>query len=169
MRELYHKLSGYFEKINSFLGTLSGYVLFLLNCIVFYAVVMRYAFRMPPHWTAETSTFLLLFITFIPAGLVFQKDGHMKVDFVIALMDKKIQRWVNLLSAILCAGYFALLFWQTSRLVIKAFNGEWVSPDIAIPLGYPLLILPIGCALLVISSIFKAINELTSANDMKED
>jgi len=169
MREVYHYFSGKFGKFNSLVGTLSGYVLFAMNCIVFYAVIMRYVLRMPPYWTTETATFMLLFITFIPAGLVFQNDGHMKVDFVITMLGKKTLRRVNLFNAILCASYFALLFWQTSRLVMKAFHREWASVDMAIPLGYPLLILPIGCALLIISSLFRAVDEFSSTRGMKEE
>ena len=161
MKDIIYSVVGKFAKFNSWLQTLSGGVLFVMNCIVFYAVIMRYVLRMPPVWTMETATFMLLFITFITAGAVHQNDGHIKVDFLMGRLGGKTRKWVNIFNALLGSAYFILLFWQTSRLVMKAFHREWISMDMAIPLGYPLLILPIGCALLIISSLFRVIDELS--------
>jgi len=162
MKNVIYSVIGKFAKFNSWLLTLSGAVLFVMNCVVFYAVIMRYVLRMPPVWTTETATFMLLFITFITAGIVHQNDGHIKVDFIINRFGGKTTlKWVNIFNALIGSAYFILLSWQSSRLVIKAFKGEWLSSDMAIPLGYPLLLLPIGCALLGISSLFRGIDELS--------
>ena len=68
--------------VNTVLSVLSGIVLLIMTVIVFYAVVMRYAFNMPPVWTTETSTFMLMFLSFIPLGLVFLQGKHITVDFL---------------------------------------------------------------------------------------
>ena len=162
MRNFASIASRKFGRFNSSLGTLSGYILFVMNGIVFYEVMMRYFFRMPPRWTNETASFMLLFISFIPAGFVLQRNEHIQVDFFVMRVGKRIRKWLNVFHAFFGAGYFALLFWQTCRLVIMAFKREWVTVEMMIPMGYPLLLLPIGCFILFVSFIFKGFDELSS-------
>jgi len=151
-----------YEKLNLLIVTVSGYVLLFMNGIVFYAVVMRYLFERPPEWTTDVSTFMLLFITFIPAAAVYHNDGHIKVDFIMAIVSPKTRKFLDIFTSLLGAAYFSVLLWQAIRLVIKAFSGRWLSIDTGIILGYPLLLLPIGCAFLVIALLIKALNELNS-------
>lgn len=149
-----------FAKLNSLMVTISGYVLLIMNLIVFYAVVMRYLFSRPPEWTTDWSTFMLLFITFIPAAAVLQNNGHINVDFMMTRVTSTARKYINLFTSLLGAVYFSILLWQAIRLVIKAFSRHWLAIDTAIPLGYPFLLLPIGCVFLVITSLFNAINHL---------
>jgi len=146
-----------FKKINALLGVLSGYTVLAMNFVVLYAVLMRYFFNRPPVWTTETATFMLMFITFIPLGFVLQNNMHIKVDFVTMRLSDSIQKWLNLSNAFLGAGFAAILFWQSCRLVSTAFRLDWVTMETATPLGYPLLMLPIGCAILFFSFVCKAI------------
>jgi len=151
---------GKYAKLNSLMVTISGYVLLLMNLIVFYAVIMRYIFSLPPEWTTDWSTFMLLFITFIPAAAVSQNNGHINVDFMMARVTSTTRKYINIFTSLLGAFYFSILLWQSIRLVIKAFSRHWLSIDTGIPLGYPFLLLPIGCVFLVITSLFKAMNIL---------
>jgi TRAP-type C4-dicarboxylate transport system permease small subunit len=162
IRDLVASWSRRFSKVNIFLATLSGYVLFAMNGIVFLEVIMRYAFNRPTHWTNETACFMLLFISFIPAGFVLQKNEHIRVDFLIMRVGKKVRRWLEVFYGFLGAAYFAILLWQTCRLVAKAFEREWVSVEMMTPMGYPLLLLPLGCFILLVSSMFKSFDAILS-------
>ena len=160
MSDLVISLYTKYTKLNSLMVTISGYVLLIMNVIVFYAVVMRYIFSLPPEWTTDWSTFMLLFITFIPAAAVLQNDGHINVDFIMTRFTSTTRKFVNFCTSLLGAVYFSILLWQAIRLVTKAFSSHWLAIDTGIPLGYPLLLLPIGCVFLVITLLFKAVNEL---------
>lgn len=149
-----------YAKFNSLVVTISGYVLLIMNMVVLYAVVMRYILARPPVWTTDWSTFMLLFITIIPAAAVFQNDGHINVDFVMTRLTSTTRKYINFFASLLAAVYFSILLWQAIRLVLKAFSSHWLSIDTAIPLGYPFLLLPIGCVLLVITSLLKAVYQL---------
>ena len=148
------------QKINTFLGVLSGYMVFLMNGIVFYAVIMRYIFDRPPTWTTETATFMLMFITFIPLGFVLQNNMHIKVDFVTLRLSDKAQKVMSIFNAFLGAALAVILFWQTCRLVSTAFRLDWVTLEMATPMGYPLLMMPVGCAILFLSCFFKGLLEM---------
>lgn len=148
-----------FGKLNTLLSIITGWLLFVMTGIVFYAVILRYFFGMPPMWTKETSTFMLLFITFIPLGFVMQHDRHMTVDILMHRMSKKTLRILNICNALLAAALFILLAWQGAVLTAMAFRYHWVSMEMNIPLGYPYLILPIGCGLMTVSCLFKVVEQ----------
>ncbi len=148
------------EKINSWLGVLAGYIVFAMNFIVLYAVIMRYIFDRPPNWTTETATFMLMFISFIPLGFVLQKNMHIKVDFVTMRLSDKTQKGLSIFNAFLGAAFAIILFWQSCRLVSTAFRLDWVTLETGTPLGYPLLMMPVGCALLFFACLFKGLLEM---------
>lgn len=156
------------EKFNSVMGTLSGYIVFIMNFIVLYAVIMRYIFERPPTWTTETATFMLMFITFIPLGFVLQNNMHIKVDFVTMRLSDKTQKGLSIFNAFLGAGFATILFWQSCRLVSTAFRFDWVTLETATPLGYPLLMMPVGCAILFFSCLLKGLLEMFPPQGEKE-
>jgi len=155
-------------RLNSLLRVLSGYMVLLMNFIVLYGVIMRYAFNRPPIWTTETSTFMLMFITFIPLGFVLQNNLHIKVDFVAMRLSNKTQRRLDIFNAFLGSGFAAILFWQSCRLVFIAFRFEWVTMETITPLGYPLLMMPVGCGILFFSCLLKGLSELCATHNCKE-
>ncbi|MDQ7784404.1 MAG: TRAP transporter small permease [Desulfomonilaceae bacterium] len=146
--------------VNTFLSIVTAWILLAMTCIVFYATLMRYGFDKPPIWTNETSTFLLLFVTFVPLGFVMQHDRHMIIDLVIDRMSKETRRVVNICNAFMAAGLFALLAWQGVRLAKMAFSYQWVSMEMNIPLGYPYLLVPIGSIVMVLTCLSKVIDGL---------
>jgi TRAP-type C4-dicarboxylate transport system permease small subunit len=157
------------EKVNSILGMLAGYIVFIMNFIVLYAVVMRYIFDRPPTWTTETATFMLMFITFIPLGFVLQNNMHIKVDFVTMRLSDKTQKGLSIFNAFLCAAFTIILFWQSCRLVSTAFRLDWVTMETTTPLGYPLLMMPVGCVILFFSCLFKGLLEIFPQQGEKEE
>lgn len=156
-KELLITLAGKFSRVNTVLSVVSGIAVLVMTGIVFYAVAMRYAFNMPPTWTTETSNFLLLFTTFMPLGFVFQHERHITVDFFTTRMTGRTLRMVNVGNGLMAAALFGVLCWQSVQLARKAFQWQWVSMEMNIPLGYPYLIVPIACGLMVISCLCKVL------------
>ena len=152
-------------RVNSLLQVLSGVMILLMNFIVLYGVIMRYGFNRPPIWTSEVATFMLMFITFIPLGFVLQNNLHIKVDFVVMHLSNKAQRRLDIFNAFLGSGFAAILLWQSCRLVSIAFRFKWVTMETATPEGYPLIIMPLGCAVLFLSYLFKGLSELCATGN----
>lgn len=153
-------LSRKIGQLNTFLSIATGWVLVAMTSIVFYATILRYAFNRPPIWTTETSSFMFLFITFVPLGFVMQHDRHIFVDLLANRMNKKTRRVANICNAVMAAALFGFLAWQGVRLVTMAFSYDWLSPEMNIPLGYPYLLLPVGSVVMVVSCLSKAIEEV---------
>lgn len=157
MRNALIRLSRKARQLNTLLSLVAAWILLAMTLIVFYSTVLRYAFDRPPIWTNETSTFMLLFITFIPLGFVMQHDRHMIIDLMIDRMSKRTRKVANICNAFMAAVLFALLTWQGARLVKMAFSYEWVSMEMNVPLGYAYLLIPVGSFVMVISCLSKVI------------
>lgn len=158
MKSTLLSISRWVRSVNTFLAIVTAWVIFAMTGIVFYATIMRYGFDKPPIWTNETSTFLLLFVTFIPLGFVMQQDRHMIIDLVVDRMSKETRRILNICNAGMAAVLFALFAWQGGKLAKMAFSYQWVSMEMNIPLGYPYLLLPIGSLVMVVSCLAKVID-----------
>lgn len=158
MKNTLINLSKRIRSINTFLSIVSAWLLFAMTGVVFYATIMRYGFNMPPIWTNETSTFMLLFITFIPLGFVMQHDRHMIIDLVIDRMSAKTRRVMNICNAIMAAVFFVFLAYEGVRLTQMAFSYEWVTMEMNIPLGYPCLLIPLGSIVMTVSCLSKVVD-----------
>lgn len=164
MKSILTRFSDISRQVNAVLSLVTAWILLVMTCVVFYATVMRYGFDRPPIWTNETSTFMLLFITFMPLGYVMQHNRHMIIDLVVDRMNKKTRKVVNICNAIMASVLFGLFAWQGMRLAKMAFSYEWVSMEMNVPLGYPFLIVPVGSIVMVISCLAKVVNELWPDN-----
>lgn len=168
LKRILHWTAKVIAKINSGAGFVAGYVVIIMNFIVLYAVIMRYGFDRPPQWSTETATFMLMFITFIPLGFVLQNNMHIKVDFIAMRFSDKTQKKLDIFNAFLGAAFTAILFWQSCRLVSTAFKLDWITMEMETPLGYPLLMIPLGCAILFFSCLIKGLSQLVAPPDQKE-
>ncbi len=64
-----------------------------ITAILFVNVFLRYVLHSPFSWVEEISVLLLLWIVFLGAGLVQQKDDHVAITY---LFDPLPQRWKRL-------------------------------------------------------------------------
>jgi TRAP-type C4-dicarboxylate transport system permease small subunit len=154
--------------INAFVSTIAGYIVILLNFVVLYAVIMRYVFTMPPLWTDEAASYMLLFIAFMPLGWVFQKGMHIKVDFIVQQFNPRVQSWMAIFASFLGAFFSALLVWQTIRLVNNAYRLGWVTYSTQTPMFAPLILMPLGCALLSLTCLITGFSSLFQPQNHEE-
>jgi TRAP-type C4-dicarboxylate transport system permease small subunit len=148
-------------RVNDFVGTIAGFLVIILNFVVLYSVIMRYVFTMPPLWTDEAASYMLLFIAFMPLGWVFQKGMHIKVDFILQQFNPKIQKWMNVISDFLGAFFSALLVWQTIRLVHNAYRLGWVTYSTQTPMFAPLILMPLGSGLLGLTCLLAGLSGIS--------
>ncbi|MFC1816075.1 TRAP transporter small permease subunit [Thermodesulfobacteriota bacterium] len=95
-------------------------ILIVLACIlVGLEIVMRYFLNRPQAWVLETTEYILVFITFIGSAWVLARDGHVKMDLVIARLNIRTQATLNVIchvlgaiSCLICTFYSAQATWS---------------------------------------------------------
>ena len=129
-----------------FLGQLALAFMVLTIC---YDVIMRYAFKMPTLWSLEVNTFLVIFITLIPAADVLKSNAHLRITFFLDKMGRRAQRYLNNFTYLLGFGFGTIMTWKGFEMAMAAFKyNERMSTPLGTPLFIPYLFIPIGFGLM---------------------
>jgi TRAP-type C4-dicarboxylate transport system permease small subunit len=129
-----------------FLGQAALAVMVITIC---YDVVMRYVFNAPTHWSLEVNTFLVIFITMIPACAVLRENSHLRIEFFISKFSPKTQDVIRRVASVLGVCLCALMVRNGLIMAISAFTyDQRMSTPLGTPMGIPYLFIPVGFTLL---------------------
>jgi TRAP-type C4-dicarboxylate transport system permease small subunit len=142
------RLERLFVRLNQILvGVMMG-IMFVL---VFINVVTRYAFGFSFATTEEISTFLMIWITYLGAGLALREGRHAAIDIFQDLLPEKARRAVRISLGMLILVFFAALAYYGIKIAQFGWAQEtWATQ---IPRGIPYLCVPIGAAAFVLHLI----------------
>ncbi len=136
-------------RVNSFLIGLMMIVMFIL---VFTNVVTRYCFGFSIATAEEISTFLMIWVTYLGAGLALREGRHASIDIFQDLLGDRAKKIIRILLGLVLIIFFALLCWYGIRFVHFSWGIETIATQI--PKGIPYLCIPIGAALFIVHLMF---------------
>jgi TRAP-type C4-dicarboxylate transport system permease small subunit len=146
---------GRLSQVFGFLGQLAVAAMVLTIC---YDVIMRYVFNAPTHWSLEVNTFLVIFITLIPAGEVLRGEGHLRIEFFISKVGPRTRDVVRRLGAALGILFCALMTRNGIIMAVSAFEyDQRMSTPLGTPMGVPYLFIPIGFGVLGLQYLVRLI------------
>ena len=158
-------VSGYdiIKKINAICASIAGCILLFVSLAIFVDIILRYFFRRPTIWITETSTYLFLYIIFLVTAYALQEEFHIKATFIYDFLNPTAKRLTSLITSLFSMAFIFVLFWQTSRMTWKAFEGNWTSPTVLhIPYGYVYMIMVFGSFMLLLTFAVKTILEFVT-------
>lgn len=137
------KLEMFFVRTNQVLiGIMMGFMFVL----VFTNVITRYIFGFSFATTEEISTFLMIWITYIGAGLALREGRLAAIDLFQDLLPEKARRVVRALLGVTILMFFGILAFYGAKMVQFGWAQEtWATQ---IPRGIPYLAVPIGAVVL---------------------
>lgn len=118
-----------------------------MACIVFANVVLRYLTNDSLVWAEEVARHLMIWLTFLGAGLVLRFGGHIAIENLHDVLPGRVGRWLRALIVASLLMFFSVMAWQGAlytsvmRFQTTAATGisfGWVY--LAMPLGFVLLI-----------------------------
>jgi TRAP-type C4-dicarboxylate transport system permease small subunit len=113
--------------------------------LVFINVVTRYVFGFSFATTEEISTFLMIWITYIGAGLALREGRLAAIDLFQDLLPEKIRLATRAMIGVIILIFFSILAYYGAKMVQFGWAQEtWATQ---IPRGIPYLAVPIGAAL----------------------
>jgi TRAP-type transport system small permease protein len=116
--------------------------------VLFYAVVMRYAFHKPPAWSIEVSRFMFLWMVMFGAALVTREKSHVEIDFIANLIPEKIRfYWINLLRLVMLSFCGVLIYYGLKILPIV---GQANTPTLEMSMGWLYASVPAGGMLMAL-------------------
>jgi TRAP-type C4-dicarboxylate transport system permease small subunit len=128
-------------------------ILAAMALMVFANVVLRYSTDHSLLWAEESSRYLMIWLTFLGAGLVLRYGAHIGID---ALQDALPRHAAAIRAAIfgLLLAFFATMVWLGVRYALLTWGQT--TPVLGIPIGAVYLAMPIGFALLIVHLVLMA-------------
>lgn len=130
----------------------AGILLVALIVLFNAAVLMRYAFGQPIHFTEEVSAILLIWIVMIGAIDAERLNQHLSITVLTDLLREKPRLLLDFLTDILSVAvllFLAWLGWKLANTVQFKLTGilrvSWFWIDLAIPVGF------VGVALVMLA------------------
>jgi len=132
---------------------LIGGMMFAMFVLVFINVVGRYAFQVSYAPAEEISTFLMIWVAYLGAGLALREGRHAAIDMLQDRLPPPARRLLRILLAGVMLCFFAALVWLGICMSIFGWSQETIATQI--PTGIPYLAVPLGgvffCIHLVLS------------------
>lgn len=150
------------DALNEKIGVLTSYIILPLIGVVFYEVVMRYAFNAPTSWGFEMTTFLYGIHFILTLAFAHKYDGHVAIDIFESRLPQRprtiLRVVVNLVIFLPTIGMLALwsvFYAKTSWMGWERASSSWA------PAIYPYkTIMAIGFILFFLQGVAKLIQDI---------
>jgi len=122
-----------------------------MSVIVFANVVLRYLSNYSLVWAEEVARYLMIWMTFLGAGLVLRFGGHVAVDNLHQALSPRAARLLRAALALLLFAFFAAMAWEGVRYMNAA--RYQTTPATGISFAYVYAVFPIGFVLLMVHAL----------------
>ena len=113
--------------------------------LVFANVVSRYLFGDSLNWSEEIARYLMVWVTYIGAGLAMREGQHVAIDYVQTLLPRRLQPWVRGVVAASILAFLGILTYV--GIEFSAFAWRQTTPVMQWPMGSMYLAIPVGALL----------------------
>ena len=111
-------------------------------------VFWRFVLKQPLSWTEEVILVCMVWMCFLGASIATKHNEHIFIDFVVALVPRRLARSMGILSMTLVTAVLVILIWQGALLVER--TQEVTTIALGIPTMYMYAAIPIsGCLMLI--------------------
>ena len=121
---------------------LIGFMMVTMFVLVFTNVVTRYGFGFSIGWAEEISRFLMIWVTFLGAGLALREGRHVAIDFLQDKLRAEARHRLRTVLALLILAFLGLLVFYGAEFAAFGWDKETMVTQI--PRGIPYLAIPIG-------------------------
>jgi C4-dicarboxylate transporter, DctQ subunit len=132
-------------------AAIAGVLLVAVMLFVTVSVLLRYVLNRPIGWSVEVCEYSLVCVTFFLAAWVLKKEGHVRVDLVIACLRPASQALLNTITSGMCAIVCLVLTFFATKVTLELYGGNYFTPTILmIPKFIFITIIALGLLLLTL-------------------
>ena len=144
--------------VNGFLLWPSMFLVLLMLVTVVYDVMARTLFNKPVLWIPDINEYMVVYMAFVPAGLILMMDGHIKITLVTERLGFRSRRVSQTLVNLLGLFYSTILMWQGWMQAWDTYNLQATFPTaVGLPQFPVKVIIPIGAGWLVFNFLVKLV------------
>ena len=129
-------------------------LLALMSVMVFANVVLRYTTGDSIVWAEELSRYLMIWLTFLGAGLVLRYGGHLAIDNVQDVVSARAGRILRIVILLCVLAFSAVMMWLGTVYIVRAW--AQTTPVTELPFGLVYSALPVGFLFLLVHTVMYA-------------
>jgi TRAP-type C4-dicarboxylate transport system permease small subunit len=120
-----------------------------MTVVTFAQIVFRVFFS-ALSWSEELARYALIWLTFIGAGCVHKRAGHISITILQDILPGRTHKVFQILSQLLCITVFLIaIFYGFSYVKLM---GTQLSAALRIPMRYMYAAIPLGCIVMTLHS-----------------
>lgn len=129
-------------------------IIAVLVVVVLSQVVFRYILHLGLPWADEVSRYLLIWVSFLGATVVFKNAGHAKVEFFRNMLPEKASQILQFVCKIISLVFlvdiclYSYNYFATSRSVTPAMQIPYSWPKSALFVGFALMLIHLSVFIL---------------------
>lgn len=154
------------KKINETINKGNVFVLILLSLVmsgsVFIQIVARNIFNSSFEQFEELPRFLLIWITFLGAAMVFRNAGHLGVEFFVNILPKRARFIADVLAHISNTMFILILIIVGGNISILTMVQR--SIQLNVPVGYVYMSMPIAGLMMLLIEFERVLVTFRSMN-----
>ena len=153
-----HRLERAFDHLLNFCGLLASLLLLGMMLATVLKVTMRVAVNHGILGIDQISGTMMVYVTFLGAAWVLRSDGHVSVDILTSNLRPALYRKVMIVSSLVGAAVsLGVTYFGALAVKLSLQRGIMVAAELEIPRTINLVIIPLGCFLLGIEFLRRAI------------
>lgn len=129
-------------------STLAGVAVLAIVALITYDVAMRFFLEQPQLFVDEVVSFLEALVIFGGLAYTFRTGGHVRVDLVTSRLPGPVRARLRVAGLVLGLVFLGVVMWTTTQSALTAYRYGRVSAVMLYPLWAPMLLIPLGLALL---------------------
>ena len=167
--KIFNSINSLIDRITNIFAYIAGFLLVYIVIVVTVEVITRYFFNKPLPFTFDISQILLYLITYFSAAWVMKRGGHVSMDFLLIVLKKKHQLFVNGITSMLSALISLVICWYGVVVTIDLFQRNIYEGLILVLPRAPIIsVIPICFLLLFFQCFKKGMEYFTEWKSLKE-
>jgi TRAP-type transport system small permease protein len=123
-------------------------LLMSMTVVIFYQVVLRYAFQSSNIWAEEFARYAFIWVVLLGSASAIRRYQHIRIDFAFNAMPPALQRWVDILNYVLIAGFLVVLTYYGWQISMR--TGNQISAGLHVPMSVMYMSIPISAAIMLL-------------------
>lgn len=145
------KITKVLMQVETIIGTFGICLMFVL---ILCGIVRRYFLNSPIKWVEEVTNLLLIWCGYLAICHSAANDSHVRIDLLTMKMPKAVKNIWNAVLMIIASVTFYLLLGPS----IDAIQYQITTPALNLSLKVLFTIMPISCGLIMLHSLFNALD-----------
>ena len=156
-----NKASDFVDRIGCWIVILS-----MIGMVFFTSIqIIARVFFEALSWSEEITRYLLIWATFIGAGCVYKRGGHINVSFIQDRFKGEANKYVKILVHLICIAFFVIAVYFGIMYMMK--QGAQRSPALGIKMNSMYMSIPVGCGIMLLHAL-SAIFEILITKEVAE-